>query len=180
MLSFFEGQGTPDINYYIKELQSRPYTYGTMYLPHDAAHSRLGYKHSIEQQVGKHFKKQVVPRIKHIADGLNMARMFFPKVWFDETECADGLSHLGRYSFTVVEGQYSKDPYHDADGHVDAADAFRCAAQAFGMPNKKPGLFANIGLPESLRRNSPKFDATDANANAARGRVGSGLGWMGR
>lgn len=183
MLSFFEGQGTPDVNYYIKEIKSRPYDIGTIYLPHDAAHSRLGYKHSIEQQFRAKFQNvKVVPKIRAIADGINMARMFFPKVWFDEIECTDGLSHLGRYSFKVVEGQFSKEPLHDDEGHVDAADAFRCAAQAFGMPKKGKGLFSNIGLPESLRRSSPgtKYDSGEANAAGARARVGNGLGWLGK
>ncbi len=181
LLSFFEGQGTPDVNVYIKEIKSRPYDIGTIYLPHDAKHSRLGYNHSIEQQFRAKFQNvKVVPRITQIADGINMARMFFAKCWFDEVECADGLSHLGRYSFKVVEGQFSKEPHHDDEGHVDAADAFRCAAQAFAMPKKGRGLFANIGLPESMRRSSKPFDASDVNAAGARNRVGSGQGWMGK
>lgn len=174
MLEFFEGQGVSDLNVYIKELKNKPYIYGTHYLPHDAAHSRLGYKHSIEQQIGVHFNKKIVPKIKAIADGINMARMFFPKVWFDEKGCADGLAHLNRYAYKVVEGQYSNEPFHDAKGHVDAADAFRCAAQAFGMP-KKRGLLESIGLPESMRR---KTGISEANQAGARSRAGSGLGWM--
>lgn len=183
MLSFFEGRGTPDLNYYIKELKSRNYVYGNMFLPHDAKHSRLGYKHSIEQQIRKAFPNcstRVVPKIGKIADGINMARMFFPKVWFDEIECADGLSHLGRYCFEIESkdshgrARFSKDPYHDDEGHVDAADAFRCAAQAFHMPTKR-GLLASIGLPASLRVDkSNKYSG-----HQGRGRAGSGLGWMG-
>lgn len=176
MLDFLEGQGEPDINFYIKQLQNKPYIYGTMYLPHDAKHSKMGYKHSIEQQVRSKFPStQVVPKINKIADGLNMARLFFPKVWFDERNCADGLSHLNRYAFKVVEGQYSAEPFHDTHGHVDAADAFRCAAQAFHIPSKK-GLLQSIGLPESLRL---KTKIRESNAAGARGRTGSGLGWMG-
>ncbi len=177
MLEFFEGQGTPDLNVYIKELKNKKYIYGTMYLPHDAKHSRLGYKHSIEQQIRTHFPDtKIVPKIKAIADGLNMARMFFPKVWFDEKGCADGLGHLNRYAYKVVEGQYSAEPLHDNHGHVDAADAFRCAAQAFGMPTKR-GLLASLGLPESLRLRSK---ISETNAAGARGRAGAGLGWMGQ
>ncbi len=172
VLSFFEGQGTPDIDFYIKEVKSRDYVYGTHYLPHDAKHSRMGYKHSIEKQVREKLgETRVVPKINHLADGINMARMFFGKCWFDELECGDGIAHLSRYAFKVVDGQYSNEPLHDAFGHVDAADAFRCIAQAFHMPKRKGGLLSGIGLPASMRKKSRADSAPG-------GRPASGLGWM--
>lgn len=172
VLSFFEGQGEGDINYYLKELQSREYVYGTMYLPHDAKHSRLGYNHSIEKLVRVKFPDtRVVPKISNIADGINMMRLFFSKCWFDELECGDGLAHLSRYSFKVVDGQYSNEPFHDGAGHVDAADAFRCIAQAFHMPARKPGLLSRLGLPPSAKQKN--------RAAAGIGRRDSGTGWMG-
>ena len=170
LLSFLEGQGD-EVEDYIREIKSREYTYGTHYLPHDAKHSRMGMKHSIEKQVREKLKDvRVVPKIGAVADGINMARMFFEKCWFDELECGDGIAHLGRYAFKVVEGQYSNEPLHDSFGHVDAADAFRCAAQAFHMPKKK-GLLESLGLPASEREKTRV-------AEARRGRE-SGLGWMG-
>ena len=172
VLSFFEGQGQGDINFYLKELQSRGYVYGTMYLPHDAKHSRLGYKHSIEQLVrAKYPETRIVPKINNVADGINMTRMFFSKCWFDELECGDGISHLSRYSYKVIEGQYSDEPFHDPHGHTDAADAFRCIAQAFHMPKKRTGLLASLGFPASSR------EKTRAEVGVGRGR--DGLGWMG-
>lgn len=161
VLAFFEGQGVGDINYYLKELQSREYVYGTMYLPHDAKHSRLGYKHSIEQLIRAKFPEtRVVPKISNIADGINMSRLFFAKCWFDELECGDGLSHLSRYSYKVVDGQYSNDPYHDQYGHTDAADAFRCIAQAFHMPARRRSLLETLGLPLSARQGKDRHTAT--------------------
>lgn len=171
VLAFFEGQGVGDINYYLKELQSRPYVYGTMFLPHDAKHSRLGMKHSIEQQIRMKYETRIVPKINKIADGINMTRMFFSKVWFDETECADGVAHLSRYSYTVVDGQYSREPHHDSAGHTDAADAFRCIAQAFHMPRKR-GLLASMGLPPSA-----KVRSRETSGRERVPRSGS-LGWM--
>lgn len=172
MLEFFEDQGVTDVNYYLKELQKRDYTYGTMWLPHDAKHSRMGYNHSIEKQIRMKFPDtRVVPRISNKADAINMARMFFSKVWIDEELCADGLSHLNRYAYTVVDGQYSDLPFHDRLGHSDAADAFMCAAQAFHMPKKK-GLLEHFGLPASAR----KKERTRADVGV--GRQGGGLNWM--
>lgn len=169
VLDFFEGQGVDDVNFYLKELQSREYTYGTMYLPHDAKHTRLGYPHSIEQQIRKKFHTQIVPKIGNIADGINMTRMFFSKCWFDMDKTADGMAHLSRYSFRVVDGQFSDEPHHDKEGHSDAADAFRQIAQAFHMP-KKRGLLAGLGIPASARKD--KGAEFSGRPNRA------GLGWM--
>lgn len=172
LLSFFEGQGEGDLTFYFKELASRGYEYGSMYLPHDAKHSRLGYKHSIEQQVRARYPNTfVVPKINAVADGINMTRLFLAKCWFDEAECADGISHLGKYSFQVKNGQYSDEPYHDRFGHCDAADALRCAAQAFHMPTRRRGLLARIGLPMSERQPRDRGTATA-------GRRAEGTGWM--
>ena len=137
VVDFLDGQGE-DITYYLKELQNRPYIYGTMFLPHDAKHKKLVYKHSIEKIVrDKYPDTRLVPKTT-LQDGINMARLFFPKCHFDALACADGLGALSRYKYKVVDGQITGDPVHDDGGDCDAADAFRYMAQAARPP--PPGL----------------------------------------
>ena len=176
LLSFFEGQGETDLRYYFKELDRREYSYGTQYLPHDAKHSKLGMQHSIEKQFRDKFGKsnvRIVPKINSIADGVNMTRMFLAKCWADEFECADGISHLGRYAYTVIDGQFSNEPFHDLHGHSDCADALRQAAQTFHMPRKR-GLLASFGLPESAKLKKRERSRVEAGV----GRQSGGTGWM--
>ena len=181
VVDFLEGRGE-DITYYLKELQEKPYRYGNMYLPHDAKHKKLVYKHSIEKIVRDQYASTFIVPKTGISDGINMARLFFPKCSFDETACADGIAHLNRYCFKVehvgADGQsvYSDDPFHDKEGHADAADAFRYMAQAAGtIGARKRRIDLTDFLPESAKR-----------ALGARGRdfgeeraTESGQGWMG-
>lgn len=166
VLEYFEDSGE-DITYYLKELQNRPYFYGTMYLPHDAKHKTLAYKHSIEEQVRKKFSSVVVLPKTSVADRINAARMFFRKCWFDTLNTADGLSVLGKYTYAVGEsGVFSDQPLHDESSN--GADAFGYMAQAYSRPRRK-SLRESIGLPPSVRKRGRVFEA---------GRPEGRLGWM--
>lgn len=168
VLEYYENSGE-DITFYLKELQNKDYFYGTHYLPHDAKHKKLVYKHSIEQQVRAKFENVVILRKTSVADRVNMARMFFSKCYFDEMNCADGLGVLGRYRFTVTDGQYSNEPLHDDASN--GADAFGYMAQAYKTPRKRT-LRETLGLPPSARKKSGiEFSGRPA---------GPGLGWMSR
>lgn len=161
ILAYFEDSG-PDIHYYLKNLQSREYTYGCHYLPHDAAAKRLGEKRSIEQIVrSTGHRVSVVPRTAKKVNGINAARIIFPNCWFDEDECADGLQRLRHYRFRVVEGQFSDEPLHDENSN--AADAFMTLGQSIKSPR------APSNMTEKLKRAASKF------AESA-----PGMGWMGQ
>lgn len=172
VLAFFDGQGE-DITYYLKELQSRSYIYGTMYLPHDAKHKKLVYKHSIEKIVRDKYPSTVLVPKTSLVDGINCARLFFSKCYFDEIETSDGLGYLSRYKYKIVDGQWSKEPDHDDNGASDAADAFRYMAQAALMPRRRSGLLAKIGLPPSAETSDKKREMAVAGR-----RESYGLGWL--
>ena len=133
-LAYFEDRGE-DISYFIRELQRRPYVYGTCFLPHDAAAKRLGSKLTIEEQLkAAGYRTYVIPR-QSITDGINAARLFMGNVWFDEEKCADGLNALRHYRYKVLEApavngrqQLGNEPLHDWAS--DGADAFRYMALA--------------------------------------------------
>lgn len=114
------------IAHFIKYLQNREYTYGTVWLPHDAKAKHLGSKRTIEESVrSAGFKVQIVPNISKV-DGINAARLIFPNCWFDEDKCEEGIQSLRHYRYRIIDGQYSNEPLHDWAS--DAADAFRYLA----------------------------------------------------
>ncbi len=135
LLSYFEGS-QQDIHYYLKHLQSQPYTYGWQYLPHDAEAKRLGEKRTISQIVrGLGHKVHIVPRVHKKVNAINAARIVFPNCWFDEVQCADGLDRLRHYRYRVVDGHFSEEPLHDENS--DGADAFMTFAQGIKAPKTK-------------------------------------------
>lgn len=128
ILAYYQAR-LEDITHYLRELQRRPYTYGTHWLPHDARAKQLGTKRTIEEVVRQAgYRVQIVPRIS-LTDGINAVRMVFPSCWFDENGCEDGLFALRHYRYKVdASGSYSKEPIHDEAS--DGSDAFRMFAIA--------------------------------------------------
>lgn len=127
-------------NHYIKYLKDQEYTYGTIFLPHDADHEQLGQEKTIVQQFRAAFpnvRVVVVPRVSSKANSIEAARSIFSNSYFDKELCADGLGCLRRYCYIVdpENGKISKQPKHDIYSH--GADAFQCAGMAM-KGEKKP------------------------------------------
>ncbi len=133
----------------VKLLQSKPYVYGTDYLPHDATSHNMATGKSVEgvmRSLGR--KVTVLPRLS-IAEGINAVRTIFPQCWIDAEKCADGLQGLRRYRYGVVEtlGVPTREPLHDAASHP--ADAFRQMAVGIKPPRKQPPKGAQAPRPVS-------------------------------
>jgi len=115
---------------YLQQLQAKNYVYRTMWLPHDAQAKSLGTGRSIEEIArNAGWRVRIVPKLS-VADGINAVRTLFPTMWFDRTQCADGLQALRHYRYDVdpTTGQFSRQPLHDAASH--GADALRYCAVA--------------------------------------------------
>jgi phage terminase large subunit len=121
---------------YLKQLQEKPYIYGTDYLPHDARAHELGSGRSIEEQMRLSGRKVKVVRKLSIEDGIAAARAIFGKCWFDAEKCADGLQALRHYRYEMDDKLLTlkKQPLHDWASHP--ADAFRY----FAVGVKEPEL----------------------------------------
>lgn len=160
ILAYFE-DSQEDINYYVKECQRRPYTYGTFFLPHDARRKEMASKRSVEQIVRASYPRvQIVDRINKKVNAINAARILFPNCWFDENQCQEGLQRLRHYRYQVVDGQLSLEPLHDENSH--GADAFMTLAQAIKIPKGPSRLL------ERLKRQVNPLADSDP-----------GAGWMG-
>jgi phage terminase large subunit len=136
LIDYLEGSGE-GLPYYLKELQQKPYLYGTDYLPHDGRARQLGTGKSVEElmrQAGR--KVSIVPMLS-VADGINAARTIFHQCWFDAQRCADGLQALRHYRHGEREelGVKTKEPLHDWASH--AADGFRYFAVGIKAPKKE-------------------------------------------
>lgn len=144
-------------NDYLKFLQSRPYVYSTLWLPHDAQAKSLGTGRSIEEiSRNAGWRVRIVPKLS-VADGINAVRTLFPTLWFDRDNCADGLQSLRHYRYELdPNGQFSRNPLHDQASH--GADALRYVAVAMQearqaryveqSPRRRPiepGQRANLG-----------------------------------
>jgi hypothetical protein len=118
-----------DLAYYAKVLQSRPYLYGRHYLPHDAAQHELGSgKTRAEMLTMLGLRNLVVLGKNDPLDGINQARLLFPRVWFNEPKCRPMLEALSNYraAWDKTARAFKDDPLHDWTSH--AADVFRLMA----------------------------------------------------
>lgn len=135
-IEYLEGS-QQSLQYYLKELQARPYVYGTHNLPHDAKAHQLGTGRSIEEQMKAAGLKVSIVANLSIEDGIAATRAIFPKSYFDAEKCADGLQALRHYRYELDDklGTLKKVPLHDWSSH--GADGFRMAGVAIQEPARK-------------------------------------------
>ena len=126
---------TEDLRHYVKDLKDRGYLFGTHFLPHDAAHQRLGdYNKSTQQMLqdlmpGQEFL--IVPRITELITGIQQTRKHLKGVYLDETRCKKGIERIEGYrkKFSRADNRYTDNP-DKANGCSEGADALRQWAQA--------------------------------------------------
>lgn len=141
VIDFYEHNGVP-VSHYGKVLHARPYTYAADFVPHDAKVREFtgDGRTRIEAMMKEGLKPKLVPMHK-IMDGINAARVLFPRMVFDAEMCRDGLEALRQYRADYDEKTkaFKDAPKHDWTSH--AADAFRYLAMAWrelaAEPEKK-------------------------------------------
>ena len=125
VIDYYESSGH-DLAHYVQVVRSKPYLYGTHHLPHDANQHELGSGKTLAAQAQMlGLKPLTVLAANDPLDGINHARLLFPRVWFDQDRCARLVDALASYrSEWDDKRQAFKDkPLHDWSSH--AADAFR-------------------------------------------------------
>lgn len=136
VIDYYENSDRP-IDFYLQQLQSRGYTYGTAHLPWDGGAKQLGSGRSIEEIMrAKGFRTRVLPRWG-VIDGINAVRTMFPTLYFDAERCEKGLQGLREYQWGApsATGTEKREPLHDDASHP--ADALRSLAVALKAPEKK-------------------------------------------
>lgn len=116
------------LSWYVNELKSRGYAYGTHLVPHDAKARELGTGVSrVETLRRLGVKVKVVPKLS-IADGISAVRQLLPRCWFDLEKTEDGVESLRMYrkEWSDELQMFADKPLHDATSHD--CDAFRTGA----------------------------------------------------
>lgn len=139
VIDYYENNGF-GLDHYAGVLKSKPYVYAEDWLPHDAQARQLtSGKSSMEilRALGRNAK--VTPKLS-LEDGINAARMVFPRCWFDEAKTARGLECLQNYRRELNEklGEFRATPVHDWASH--GADAFRYLAVSIDKSGSRPKL----------------------------------------
>ena len=127
VIDYYEesGEGLP---HYAKVLQGKGYVYGTHNAPHDIRVRELGSgKSRIETAANLGFKFEIVPQIS-LDDGIDAARSFIGRCWFDRDKTERGRNALVTYAKTWDDKRkmFSSSPFHNWASH--GADAFRYLA----------------------------------------------------
>lgn len=148
-IDYYEANAQP-LDHYVGVIKSKPYVYAEDWLPHDAQARELTSGKSAQEilrSLGRNVK--ITPKLS-VEDGINAARMVFPRAWFDETKCSRGLECLQNYRRELNEklGEFRATPVHDWASH--GADAFRYLAVAIDKagahPKPKPIVYPNLGI----------------------------------
>jgi hypothetical protein len=146
IIDYYEANGVA-LDHYVQVLKSKPYTYGTMLLPHDAEAKELGTgKSRVEVLQSLGLRDTRVLKAQRVDDGINAVRMTLPKMWFDADKCAQLLEALRQYRTEYDERRkvFKPTPLHDWSSH--AADAMRYLVQ--GMDKVTGTDFAPISYPK--------------------------------
>lgn len=148
-IDYTENSGV-DITWYAKELDRKPYKYGTHCLPHDAESEHLVADKTIAGSLAVlgHRKQVIVPRTPDINQAINAARMVLPRCRFDKAKCERGIAALQNYrrGWDEKRRSFSDRPLHDWASN--GADGFRAAALAVADGLKNAGAPKKIVYPQ--------------------------------
>ena len=128
LIDFMEGEGE-GVNYYLAEMQKKPYVYGTHFWPHDGENRELSTGVSRKETAEKlGLKPILIVANLSLDDGIQAARQFFARCWLDGVKCKRGIDSLKFYhkEYDDKRQQYKNHPEHDWSSH--SADAFRYLA----------------------------------------------------
>lgn len=139
VIDYLEDAEKP-VNWYIAELQRRPYTWGTDWLPHDAESTNIaaGGNTVKKLMISLGRKVRILTRTKSVGHDIEICRTLFPKIRFDRNKCADLIQCLNRYRYAIDEetGLRGKNP--DPNIWIHGADAFRQLGRAITDEQQKP------------------------------------------
>jgi len=150
VIDYIENSGVA-VGWYVNELRSRPYAYGTHLLPHDSLVSDLTSGTSIKETLSGLGVQSTVVGKAPVYDGINAVRQLLPRCFFNAEKCKRGVEALQNYRREWDEKRkvFHDKPLHDWSSH--GADAFRYLAQ--GLPQVtasdswgKPLQYASTGV----------------------------------
>lgn len=118
------------MEFYVKALHHKPYTYAKHFLPFDIEHrdwSANGHTRlDMIQQLGL-TPVQVVPR-GNVSDGIQATRNMFPRFLFDQEKCHAGIEALANYrrEWSEEHQAWSGKPLHNWASHGSDSLRYFC------------------------------------------------------
>ena len=109
-------------DHYIEEIQNRRYIIGRLLLPHDARQEHQAAAKTIERQARDAYPQpgqvKIVPNIS-ITNRINALRLLFPRMYFNEVACTDGLMALRHYQYEIDPETHERSikPMHNWASH---------------------------------------------------------------
>ncbi|MEN6536666.1 MAG: PBSX family phage terminase large subunit [Bryobacteraceae bacterium] len=129
ILDYIEDSGRT-LDWYVRELERRPYRWGTDFLPHDGRTRNFQTGKSTQEMLQEMGRKSVrVLPMTSVEEGIKAARMVFPRCYFDREKTARLVECLKRYRRDLhTKTGEPMAPLHDEFSH--GADGFRYLGQA--------------------------------------------------
>jgi phage terminase large subunit len=127
VIDYYERSGE-GLSHFVGHLGQLPYTFSRHVLPHDVQVRELGTGRSrLEILASLGLKAGIAPKLS-LDDGIEAARIFLKRCWFDADKCQQGIECLQNYrrEENTRTGELRSEPIHDWASH--GADAFRYAA----------------------------------------------------
>lgn len=121
------------LDWYVGQLEKRPYRWGTDFLPHDGRTRNFQTGKSTEEQLKLLGRSRVMTlAATSIEEGIKSARMLFPLCYFDAIKTARLLECLKRYQRQLhTQTGEPMGPLHDEYSH--GADNFRYIGQSVAL-----------------------------------------------
>ena len=138
MIDYYENHGY-GLEYYVKVLEEKGYTYGEHYFPHDIKVKELGTGKSRKEVLeGLGIKVNVVPKLS-IEDGIQAVRIVFPNLWIDSEKCELFIDAISQYRqlFDEQMQRFKNDAVPDWTTH--ASDMLRYFAIGSDLQFKDRG-----------------------------------------
>ena len=136
VIDYLEEHGK-GLEWYVEQIDAKPYRYSAHKLPHDAEHHELSTGRTRTEFLRECGLDdiEIMPRSKNVAEDIHAVRQILPKCWFDRVKCEQGIKALAAYErkFDAKLKVYSDKPLHNWASH--AADGFRYFAMDY-----KPGF----------------------------------------
>lgn len=148
VVDYIEDNRKP-LDFYVRALNAKPYDYGTDFLPHDGASKHFLTGKSAADVLGQMSRSPIVLPRTSVEEGIQAARMVFPRVYFDEARTERLVECLQNYKFGInaQTGAYTT-PVHDDNSH--GADAFRylamCEGQMRNETSMAPLKYPKLGI----------------------------------
>lgn len=131
-----------DISDTLDVVLSKPYSFGTCFLPHDAKARRLTGR-TVEQVFQARGLRTHVEPLGKLSHGINAVKHLWPELRFSKTNCEQALKclFLYKYEFNDKTKTMSLNPKHDYTSHC--ADALRSLAAGMGVYHHEGSAWPN-------------------------------------